>query len=83
MHEFDFVLNFPHHFRAAFDTSYLFDTGNPCLKIKQPARGGNLLSLTNVEVKNLWSYTSTPLHAFTAWLLGKRKMNFQQFGLCV
>jgi len=40
--------------------------------IKRPGREANLSPPPSTEVKNAWSYTSTPTCAFMAWCVIKR-----------
>jgi hypothetical protein len=44
--------------------------------IKRPGREADHLSPTSAEVKNTWSYTSTPQYVFMIWLLVKHRVNF-------
>jgi len=41
--------------------------------VKQPGRESDRSSLSSAEVKNAWSYTSTPLYVFKAWCLVKHR----------
>jgi len=46
------------------------------LGVKQPGREADHSSPSSVEVKNAWSYTTTPQYAFIALWLVKYKDNF-------
>jgi hypothetical protein len=41
--------------------------------VKRPGREGDHSPLSSAEVKNAWSYTSTPQYGFMAWCLVKKK----------
>jgi len=41
------------------------------LGVKRPGREADHLSPPSAEVKNAWSYTSTPTYVFIAWCLIK------------
>jgi hypothetical protein len=41
--------------------------------VKQPGREADHSPPSSVEVKNIWSYTSTQPYVFMAWYLVKRK----------
>jgi len=36
-------------------------------RVKRPGREAENSNISSAEVKNEWSYTSTPLHALMAW----------------
>jgi len=44
--------------------------------VKRPGRAASHSPPSSAEVKNLWSYTSTPPYAFTAWCLFKHRNKF-------
>jgi len=46
------------------------------LGVKLPEREADNSSPFSTEVKNVWSYTSTPPYVFMAWCLIKRSDNF-------
>jgi hypothetical protein len=46
------------------------------LGVKRPRREADHLPPSSVEVKNAWSYTSTPQYVFMAWCLVKHRDNF-------
>jgi hypothetical protein len=46
------------------------------LGLKRPGREANHSLLFNAEVKNAWSYTSTPQYVFMVWCLVKHRENF-------
>jgi hypothetical protein len=46
------------------------------LKIKRPGREAYHSPPSSAEVKNAWSYTSTPQYACMAWCLVKHRDNF-------
>jgi hypothetical protein len=50
--------------------------GSLSLGIKQPGREAEYLPPFSAEVKNSWSYTSTPQYVFMAWCLVKHRYNF-------
>jgi hypothetical protein len=43
---------------------------------KRPGRESDYSHLSNAEVKNTWSYTSSPQYVFMVWCLLKNKDNF-------
>jgi hypothetical protein len=49
--------------------------GATSLRVKQPGREADHLPPSSAEVKNVWSYTSTPQHVFMAWCLVKQRDN--------
>jgi hypothetical protein len=51
-------------------------TGAYSLGVKWPGREADRSSLSSAEVKNAWSYTSTPQYFFMAWCLVKHMENF-------
>jgi len=51
-------------------------TGVLTLGEKRPDREADHSHSSNSEVKNEWSYTSTPSYIFTAWCLVKHRDNF-------
>jgi hypothetical protein len=51
------------------------------LGVKRPGREADHLPPSSVEVKNAWSYNSTPQCVFMVWCLVKHKDNFT-FYLC-
>jgi hypothetical protein len=44
--------------------------------VKRPGREADHSPPSSVEVKNAWSYTSTPQYIFMAWCLVKHRDNF-------
>jgi hypothetical protein len=51
--------------------------------VKRPGREADHYLPTSAEVKNGWSYTSTPQYAFMTWYLVKHRDNFTiAFILC-
>jgi hypothetical protein len=44
--------------------------------VKQPGREADHSPPSSAEVKNVWSYTSTPQHVFMAWCLVKHRNYF-------
>jgi hypothetical protein len=46
------------------------------LKVKRPGREADHSPPSSGEIKNAWSYTSTPQYVFTAWCLVKHRDNF-------
>jgi len=44
-------------------------------RVKQPGREADHSSLSSAEVKNVWSYTSTPQYVFTASCSVKHRDN--------
>jgi hypothetical protein len=44
--------------------------------IKEPGREADNLAPSISEVKNMWSYTSTPQNVFVGWCLVKHRDNF-------
>jgi hypothetical protein len=49
------------------------------LGVKRPGRGADHSPPPNAEVKNAWSYTSTPQYVFMAWCLFKHRDNFTSY----
>jgi hypothetical protein len=49
--------------------------GVPSLEVKRPGREADHSPTSSAEVKNAWSYTSTPLYVFMAWCLVKHRDN--------
>jgi hypothetical protein len=58
-------------------------TGALSLGIKRPGREADHSHPPSVEVKNAWSYTSTPRYAFMAWCLINHRGNFTFLPLLV
>jgi hypothetical protein len=56
-------------------------TGAPSLGVKQPGREADHSPPSSAEVKNAWSYTSTPQYLFMGWCLVKHRDNFTFFYL--
>jgi hypothetical protein len=46
------------------------------LEVKRPGREADHSLPSSAEVKNAWSYTSTPQYFFMAWCLVKHRDNF-------
>jgi hypothetical protein len=53
--------------------SYPMDTGVPTLGVKRPKREANHSPPSRAEIKNGWSYTSTPPYVCIAWCLIKHE----------
>jgi hypothetical protein len=51
-------------------------TGALSSGLKRPGREADYPPTSNAEVKNAWSYTSTPAYIFVTWCLVKLKDNF-------
>jgi hypothetical protein len=49
--------------------------------VKLPGREADHSPLSSAEVKNEWSYTSTPQYVFMEWCLVKHRDNFTFFFL--
>jgi hypothetical protein len=49
--------------------------------IKQPGREADDSSKSSAEVKNTWSYTSTPQYFFMVWCLIKQTIHLQGVAL--
>jgi hypothetical protein len=52
------------------------NTGILSLGVKRPRREADHSPPSSAEVKNAWSYTSTPPYVFIAWCLVKHRDNF-------
>jgi hypothetical protein len=52
------------------------------LGVKRPGRETDHSPPSSAEVKNEWSYTSTPQYAFMTWCLVKHRDNFTFYLLC-
>jgi hypothetical protein len=50
--------------------------GELSLGVKRPEREADHSPPSNAEVKNAWSYTSTPHYVFMAWYLVKHRDSF-------
>jgi hypothetical protein len=46
------------------------------LSVKRPGREADHSSPSNAEVKNAWSYTSTPTYVFMEWCLVRNRDDF-------
>jgi hypothetical protein len=62
--------NFSLHHRVqngsgAHPDSYPMGIGSPSLEVKRPEREADHSPPSSAEVKNAWSYTSTPQYVFT------------------
>jgi hypothetical protein len=73
--------NFSLHHRiqngsGAYPASYQWVPGALSLGIKRPGREADHSPPSSAEVKNAWSYNSTPKYVFMAWCLVKRRYNF-------
>jgi hypothetical protein len=53
------------------------------LRVKRPGREADHLPPSGAEVKNEWSYTSTPQYAFMAWCPVKKKAQEQLYSSLV
>jgi hypothetical protein len=51
------------------------------LGVKRPGREADHSSPSSAEVKNAWSYTSTPQYVFMAWCLVKHRDKFMAWYL--
>jgi hypothetical protein len=51
-------------------------TGAVSLRVKRPGRKADHSPPSSAEVKNAWSYTSTPQYVFMEWCLVKHRDNF-------
>jgi hypothetical protein len=58
------------------NASYPMGTGAIFLGVKRPGREADHSAPSSAEVKNAWSYTSTPQYVFMAWCLVKHRDNF-------
>jgi hypothetical protein len=58
-----------HTSSGAHQVTYPMDTGAFNSVIKRPECGADYSPLSNAEVKNAWSYTTTHQYAFVAWCL--------------
>jgi hypothetical protein len=52
------------------------------LCVKRPGRETDHSPPSSAEVKNAWSYTSTPQYVFMAWCLVKHRNNFTFYLIC-
>jgi hypothetical protein len=73
--------NFSLHHRVqsgsgANTSSYPMGTGGFSLGLKRPGREAQHSPSASAEVKNAWSYSSTPQHVFMAWYSVKHRDNF-------
>jgi hypothetical protein len=59
---------------GALPASYPMDTGGIFPRIKRPENEAHHSPLSSAEVRNAWSYASTPPYAFIAWCLVKHKI---------
>jgi hypothetical protein len=55
--------------------SYPMGTGTLSLGVKRPGCEADHSLPSSAEVKNAWSYTSTPQYVFMAWCLVKHRDN--------
>jgi hypothetical protein len=62
--------------RDNFNFTFYLLPGAPSLGVKRPWREADHSPPSNAEVKNAWSYTSTPQYVFMAWCLVKHGDNF-------
>jgi len=60
---------------GAHPASYPMGTGGSFPRIELPGRAADHSHPPNPEVKNAWSYSSTPLHTFMALYLVKKLMS--------
>jgi hypothetical protein len=51
-------------------------TGALSLRVQRKGREVDHSPTSNAEVKNAWSYSSTPQYVFMAWCLVKYRNNF-------
>jgi hypothetical protein len=61
---------------GAHPAPYPMANGVPSLGVKQQVHEADHPPPSSTVVKNMWSYTSTPLYAFMAWCLVKHRDNF-------
>jgi hypothetical protein len=61
---------------GAHPASYPMGTRGFSLGVKRPERKADHSPPSSAEVKNAWSYTSTPQYVFMAWCLVKQRDNF-------
>jgi hypothetical protein len=52
------------------------------LGVKRPGREADHSPPSSAEVKNAWSYTSTPQYVFMAWCLVKHRDAFLSYQIC-
>jgi hypothetical protein len=64
------------HCSGAHPASYPMGTGVSFPGVKRPEHEANHSPTAGVEVKNAWSYTSTPQYVFMSWCLVKHRDNF-------
>jgi hypothetical protein len=57
---------------GAHSSSYPVGSRGSFPEVKQPEREADQSPPSSVEVKNAWSYTSTPQYAFMAWCSVKK-----------
>jgi len=74
------ILSLPHRVQTALRPTQHpihWVPGALSLGIKRrPGREADLSLPSNAEVKNAWSYTSTPQYVFIAWCLVKHRDSF-------
>jgi hypothetical protein len=58
---------------GAHPASYSLGTGGSSLELKRPRREAGHSPPSNAEIKNAWSYNTTPQYAFMAWCLVNKK----------
>jgi hypothetical protein len=73
--------NFPlrHHVQTGYGAqpaSYPMGTGVSFSGVKRPGCEADHSPPSSAEVKNAWSYTSTPQYVFMEWCLVKHRDNF-------
>jgi hypothetical protein len=60
---------------GAHPSSYPMGNRGSFRGVKRPGREADHSPPSSAEVKNAWSYTSTPQYAFMAWCLFKHRMS--------
>jgi hypothetical protein len=75
--------NFSLHHRVQNGSGAQWLPGALSLGINVPGREADHSPPSSAEVKNEWSYTSTPQHSFMTWCLFKHRNNFIFMLLCI
>jgi hypothetical protein len=66
---------------GAYSASYPMGTMGLFTGVERPGRRPDHSFPSSAEVKNAWSYTSTPQYVFMYWLLIKHKIRFRAWYL--
>jgi hypothetical protein len=69
------MLTLNHHVQYGFGAHPASYPGALSLGIKRPARGSDHSPPSSADVKNAWSYTSTPQYVFMAGCLIKHRVH--------